>query len=96
MALARSGLHVLTVYPGPTRTEHARRYSPDNRREARRMAPERVAHEIYQATCRKQRTLIPGAGNRLSASVGQLMPGLTESIMRRALLDRIDRRSGGD
>jgi short-subunit dehydrogenase len=37
-ALAPQGINVLVVYPGPTRTAHARRYSPDNRREARRMA----------------------------------------------------------
>ncbi|MBL8046704.1 MAG: SDR family NAD(P)-dependent oxidoreductase, partial [Anaerolineales bacterium] len=44
------GLHVLTVYPGPTRTAHARRYSPDNSRENRRMLPEILATQIYAAT----------------------------------------------
>ncbi|NJL34947.1 MAG: SDR family oxidoreductase [Chloroflexaceae bacterium] len=50
VALAPRQISVLTVYPGPTRTAHARRYSPDNRHEQRRMPPEQLAALIFRAT----------------------------------------------
>jgi hypothetical protein len=87
VALASKNIHVLIVYPGPTRTAHARRYSPDNRREHRRMPPEQLARLVLAAVERRQWTLIPGAGNRLFAAVARLAPGLVEQVMRRALFD---------
>ncbi|GAB4215524.1 MAG: hypothetical protein OHK0022_55530 [Roseiflexaceae bacterium] len=92
VALAPRGPHVLTVYPGPTRTAHARRYSPDNRREHRRMPPERLAELIFQALRARRRSLIPGTGNRLFALAGRLLPGLTEWAMRKTILDRLSIR----
>jgi short-subunit dehydrogenase len=89
VALAPEGVHVLVVYPGPTRTAHARRYSPDNSREARRMAPEEVAAAIYRAVVRGQHTLIPGAGNRLAAVLGRWLPWATERMMKRAVYDKL-------
>jgi hypothetical protein len=88
--LARQGIHVLTVYPGPTRTAHARRYSPDNRREQRRMPPERLAVLIYAAVQARRRVLIPGAGNKLFAVLGRYAPGLVEQVVRKTILDRLD------
>jgi len=88
-ALAGRGVRVLTVYPGPTRTAHARRYSPDNRREGRRMPPERLAELLYAAVARREATLIPGAANRLIAMLGYLAPALTEELMRIMILDKL-------
>lgn len=79
-ALGRSA-HVLTVFPGPTRTAHARRYSPDNSREARRQPPDQLAEGIFQAARQRQSRYIPGAGNRLMAFLGRLLPRLTDKIM---------------
>lgn len=90
VGLGRRGIHVLTVYPGPTRTAHARRYSPDNRREQRRMAPERLAAAILESQRSRRRTLIPGWGNRLFAALGLLAPRLTEALLERTLLDKLD------
>jgi len=81
--------HVLTVYPGPTRTAHARRYSPDNRREARRMPPEQLASAIYRAVERRRTTVIPGLPNRAVALLGTLAPRLAEWLMRKAILDKL-------
>ncbi|MCE7979566.1 MAG: SDR family NAD(P)-dependent oxidoreductase [Caldilinea sp. CFX5] len=89
VALAPQGKHVLTIYPGPTRTAHARRYSPDNRREARRMAPEVLAQQIAKALHQRQRRLIPGFTHRATALAGQLWPRLTEEIMRRTLYEQL-------
>ena len=88
-ALARQNVHVLTVFPGPTRTAHARRYSPDNSREERRMAPDELARRIAEAVDKKQRVLIPGAGNRAFAVASRLAPRLAEQLMRRTLFDKL-------
>lgn len=88
-ALVGSAIHVLTVYPGPTRTAHARRYSPDNRREGRRMPPERLAALIDAAVERRQPALVPGAANRLTATLGRVAPALAERLMRVAIFDRL-------
>jgi cyclic-di-GMP-binding biofilm dispersal mediator protein len=85
VALAPDGVHVTTVFPGPTRTAHARRYSPDNRREARRMDPADLADEIVQAVANQQAHLVPGLGNRLAAIAGRLAPGLMGAVMERTL-----------
>jgi short-subunit dehydrogenase len=91
VALARHGISALTVYPGPTRTDHARRYSPDNSREAQRMAPTVLAKHLYSAVQRRQRTLIPGATNCAIAMTGRLAPGLVEQMMRRRIFDKLRR-----
>ena len=91
VGLAASGMRVLTVYPGPTRTAHARRYSPDNRREARRMPPEVLAAHVLAAVQAGQHTLIPGNGNRAFAQLARLAPGLADFAMRKTLLDKLDR-----
>lgn len=82
---------VLTVYPGPVRTLHAERYSPDNARADRRMPPEALAERIVRAVLRGDRgTLVPGAANRAAALTGHLFPGAMESVMKRVILDKLD------
>jgi len=93
VALAWQELHVLTVFPGPTRTAHARRYSPDNRRENRRMRPQQLAALIVQAVQRRQAVLIPGANNQLFAFAGRIAPALTELLMRKTILEKLPRTS---
>ncbi|NJN18737.1 MAG: SDR family NAD(P)-dependent oxidoreductase [Oscillochloris sp.] len=88
-ALGREQINVLSVYPGPTRTAHARRYSPDNRREQRRMPPERLAELIAAAVARRDQHLLPGPGARFFALLGNYFPGLTEYAMRRTIYDRL-------
>ncbi len=83
------GIHVLTVYPGPTRTAHARRYSPDNRREARRMPPEQLARMVYQSVQSRRPALIPGRANRAIALLGTFFPPATEWLMRRTILEKL-------
>lgn len=81
---------VLTVFPGPTRTAHARRYSPDNSRESARMSPERLADFIYRAQQRGARTLLPGWRAKLTAFLGSLFPSITERLMDRLLLQKFE------
>jgi short-subunit dehydrogenase len=89
VAVAPQGIHVLVVYPGPTRTAHARKYSPDNRRESKRMAPEVLAAAIVRAMERRQRVLVAGAANKAFALAGRWAPGFTEWAMRKSLYEKI-------
>lgn len=89
VALAPQQIHVLTVFPGPTRTAHARRYSPDNSREHKRMPPADLASQILRAVERRRWTLIPGWNNRLFAIAGRLVPGLVERSMRKILYEKL-------
>lgn len=90
VALRPEGVHVMTVFPGPTRTAHAREHSPDNSREARRMPPDELAERIVSALERRRGRLVPGTGNKLFALLGRLAPALSERIMRRVILDKLD------
>ncbi len=89
VALKPNNVNVLSVFPGPTRTAHARRYSPDNSREQTRMAPEALAETIHRAVLRRQRQLIPGLPNRIVAVLGIYVPRLTEWLMRKTILDKL-------
>ncbi|MEL6309419.1 MAG: SDR family oxidoreductase [Chloroflexota bacterium] len=90
LSVAYPQRHVLTVYPGPTRTAHARRYSPDNSRESSRMSSETLASHIVTAINKRQRVLIPSAGNVVFAIAGRLVPRLTNFAMRKTLLEKFD------
>jgi short-subunit dehydrogenase len=76
-------------YPGPTRTAHARRYSPDNSRENRRMPPETLAEHIFRAVERKQRVLIPSPANQAFALAGTWLPAITEAAMRQSIFEKL-------
>ncbi len=89
VALAPQNVHVLRVFPGPTRTPHARRYSPDNRREDRRMPPDELARLIARALTRRRYSLVPGFTNKLGAFVGRWLPRNSERLMRRLILDKL-------
>ena len=88
VALAPWDIHVMTVFPGPTRTAHARRYSPDNSREEKRMPPEDLAEAIHRGIGKRRRLLVPGIGNRTAAVLGTLIPRVVERVMRRAMLGK--------
>ncbi|MBK8989991.1 MAG: SDR family NAD(P)-dependent oxidoreductase [Chloroflexi bacterium] len=90
LAVAWPPAHTLTVFPGPTRTAHARRYSPDNSREAKRMPPEQVAEVIVRGVRNGRRRIIPGVGNQVLAVAGHLFPRLLEWSMKKAILEKLD------
>lgn len=83
------GGRCLIVFPGPVRTAHARRYSPDNSREDGRMPPETLADAIFRAEQAGSSRLIPGAANKLMGSIGHLWPGLLERGMKKVILDKL-------
>ena len=82
------GVSVLTVLPGPIRTDHAARHAPPGARADRRMAPDDLARRILAA---RGGTLRPGAGARLGGLLGRVAPALSTRLMRRALFEKLDR-----
>ena len=88
VGLTPRDIHVMTVFPGPTRTAHARRYSPDNSREEKRMPPEDLAEAILRGIGKRKRLLVPGFGNRTAALLGTWCPRIVERVMRRAMLGK--------
>lgn len=89
IALAPQNIHVTTVFPGPTRTAHARRHSPQNTREEKRMPPEKLAHHIFRGVQKKKHLIVPGATNRMFALLGKWCPPLMEYAMRKVILEKL-------
>jgi short-subunit dehydrogenase len=80
----------LIVFPGPTRTAHARRYSPDNSKENGRMLPEVLAEAIFRAEQAGKSRLIPGTQNKVMATAGHYFPRLLEWGMKKMILEKLE------
>lgn len=89
VALKPKGIHVLTVFPGPTRTPHAREHSPDNSREEKRMAPELLAQKIMHAIKTKRSRLVPSLSLQIFAFIGTYLPFITERVMVKSLFEKL-------
>jgi hypothetical protein len=85
VALRHHRVNVLTVFPGPLRTAHARLHAPPGADERKRMDPDAAARRVLDAVARRRRRLIPGFGNRVAARVGRLAPRAMDRLMRRLL-----------
>lgn len=92
IVLKKQNQNVLVVFPGPTRTTHASRYSPNNARESKRMLPETLATLIFQAHQKRKQVLFPKA-TRIMALFGLWFPRLAEQVMKRALFDILKGRT---
>jgi hypothetical protein len=80
----------MTIFPGPTRTAHARRYSPDNSREEARMLPAVLADKAFVAWQNGRSALIPGFTNKMMALFGHFFPAAASQLMRRLLLEKME------
>lgn len=87
----RRGIHVMRVFPGPVRTDHAERHAPAGAKAERRMAPEELAGRITKAAQRRKRVLYPGTAARLTAIAGTVAPDALTAFMRRHLFEKLDR-----
>lgn len=88
-SLHREGIHVMTVFPGPTRTPHAQQHSPDNSREHKRMPPEVLAQKVKRAYEQRRHRYVPGLPNKLFALAGKLFPALTGHLMKRTIFEKL-------
>ncbi len=96
VALAARGIHVLSVFPGPTRTAHAARYAPKDSDATKRMAPEKVARAILRGIDKRKPLCVPGLGTRLIARLGPKLPRLMDRAMRKAILEPLDRDAAAE
>ena len=84
-------VHVLTVYPGPTRTPHAAKYSPDNSNENKRMLPAVLAKKIYNSVEQQKSSLVPSFALQVFARAGTYFPHLTEQLMLKTLYKKMEK-----
>ena len=88
--LSSNGVVIRAVYPGPTDTRHAKRYSPDNARSGtQRTSPEVVAKAVVGAQATTSRHIFATSAQRLLAAAAILFPRLFAGIMRKAVYAKI-------
>ena len=87
---AKKGIGVLTVFPGPIRTDHAERHAPAGAKAAKRMDPDRLAKIILKAARGRKRELYPGMTARVAKNFGSLAPDVATRMMRRAIFDKLE------
>jgi NAD(P)-dependent dehydrogenase (short-subunit alcohol dehydrogenase family) len=84
--LARQGVRVQLVTPGPMDTPHAAAHAPPGASGRGRSDPARIARLILDRP--RPAVLIPGLAARALATLGRVAPGLATGLMRRAIYDR--------
>ena len=90
LARVKGAPRLTIVHPGPIRTEHAARHSPDGSSDRARMEPDEMARRIL-AGAWKGGTLRPGGAARAAGLAGRLAPRALTGIMRRTLFEKLDR-----
>ena len=88
---AKRGVRVLTVFPGPVRTQHAARHAPEGAKASRRMDPRFLARKILGAVRLRERVLYPGLGALTAYSLGSLAPRTATRLMGRAIFRKLRR-----
>ena len=86
----KSGFGVLTVFPGPIRTEHAERHAPAGAKAEKRMDPDKLANMILKTAKSKKRELYPGTAAAFSKWFGQLAPKAATKLMRKMIFEKLD------
>ncbi len=87
---AKKGVGVLTVFPGPIRTDHAERHAPVGAKASKRMVPDKLAKIILKAARGRKRELYPGMVASLAATFGNFAPDIATRMMRKAIFDKLD------
>ncbi len=90
-SLADKNIAVLSVFPGPLRTQHAARHAPRGAKAASRMEPDVLAGKILKALDQKRRVLYPGMAAKIVRITGVLLPQTTTKFMRRIIFEKLDR-----
>jgi len=87
----KRGVGVLTVFPGPIRTDHAERHAPEGAKAKKRMHPEKLAKLILKAAKGRKRELYPGTAAGMAKTFGNLAPNMATRMMRKAIFDKLDK-----
>ncbi|MGI9354668.1 MAG: SDR family NAD(P)-dependent oxidoreductase [Rhizobiaceae bacterium] len=88
---AKRGVGVLTVFPGPIRTDHAERHAPEGARASKRMDPDKLARLILKAARGRAHELYPGTAASMAKTFSNLTPNLATRAMRKAIFDKLDK-----
>jgi short-subunit dehydrogenase len=86
---ASKGVTPTVAFPGPLKTDHAERHSPEGADDSKRMDPDQAAGVILADALAGKRNSIPGAGNRAFAVIGRLFPKPVTVVMRRLIYSRL-------
>lgn len=89
-ALKADGINVLVVYPGPMKTEQARRHAPKGAKAEARMDADQVAAQIFSAIDKRKKSLVPGMANKIFAVLGRMAPKTMRRIMKKIIYDKLD------
>ncbi|MEM9734396.1 MAG: SDR family NAD(P)-dependent oxidoreductase [Pseudomonadota bacterium] len=86
----KRGVGILTVYPGPIRTDHAERYAPPGADAKKRMEPAKLANMILKAAASRKKELWPGMTAQMGLTMGWFSQGLATRAMRKAIYDKLE------
>ena len=86
----KSGVRILTVFPGPIKTDHAEKYSPPGAKASKRMEPEKLARMILKTARGKSTELYPGTAAYFANWFGRLAPDFATKTMKKAIYDKLD------
>jgi short-subunit dehydrogenase len=86
---ASKGVTLTVAFPGPLKTDHAERHSPEGADDSKRMDPDQAARLMLADALAGKRNSIPGAGNRAFAVIGRLFPKPVTAVMRRLIYSRL-------
>lgn len=86
----KQGVGVLTVFPGPIRTDQADRHAPADAKAEKRMEPSVLARKILRAARSGAKELYPGAAAVGARYLGWAAPGLATKIMRKQIFEKLD------
>lgn len=88
---AAKGVSVLSVFPGPVRTDHAQRHAPIGADASKRMLPEELASRILSAASSNKKNLYPGFAAQSARFLGKVAPNMMTNMMTKIIYDKLDR-----
>ncbi|MEM8748972.1 MAG: SDR family NAD(P)-dependent oxidoreductase [Pseudomonadota bacterium] len=88
--LAKKRVGVLTVFPGPIRTQHAERHAPAGAKASKRMSPDILARHILKATRTRKKELYPGTQAAFTKLLAGIAPNFMTKMMRRVIFEKLD------
>lgn len=89
----KRGIKVSCVFPGPLKTDHAERHSPEGADASNRMSPEKAAHLILKDVFLGKKKIIPGGGSKIAAMAGKIAPNLTAFAMGKTLFRKLGKNT---
>ena len=86
----KKGVRILSVFPGPIKTDHAEKYAPPGSKASKRMEPEVLAKMILKSARGKAKELYPGSTAYFGKLYGRLAPKMATKSMRKAIYEKLD------